>query len=89
MLTLFIFYELLTICTYPLVTHHATKEAKKAGRIYLGMLMGSSLVLFLPAIMITYHVAGTLDFISGGILSGKSTVAITSLLLFFYKPSAH
>jgi putative membrane-bound dehydrogenase-like protein len=60
------------------------KEAKKAGRIYLGMLMGSSLVLFLPAIMITYHVAGTLDFISGGILSGKSTVAITSLLLFLY-----
>ena len=37
MLTLFTFYEVLSVCTYPLVTHSGTAEAKRAGRVYLGI----------------------------------------------------
>lgn len=69
--TLFVFYELLTISTYPLVTHRATPEAMKAGRLYLLMLLGASTLLFLPAIAWTGIAAGTLDFTPGGILGGR------------------
>ena len=50
LLTLFLFYEGLTLSTYPLVTHHGTPEAKRAGRIYLGVLIGTSIGLLLLAI---------------------------------------
>ena len=38
--TLFLFYELLTLSTYPLVTHADTPEAKRGGRVYLGFCWG-------------------------------------------------
>ena len=47
MFTLFVFYEVLTLSTYPLVTHHGTEEARKAGRVYLGSCMGTSVACFL------------------------------------------
>src|SRR5690606_20519064 len=68
LLTLFIFYEALTLSTFPLVTHHGTEEAKKGGRVYLGILLGTSIFLLLPAIIWTWDAAGTLDFRPGGIL---------------------
>ena len=60
--TLFLFYEGLTLSTYPLVTHEQNEEAVRAGRIYLLLLLGTSLLLFLPAIIATWVLAGTLDF---------------------------
>ena len=39
MLTLFVFYEVLSVSTYPLVAHHGTEEAKRGGRVYLGILL--------------------------------------------------
>lgn len=84
LITLFIFYEVLTLSTYPLVTHAQTDAARRAGRIYLGMLMGSSIGLFLVAIVITYVVAGTLDFRPGGILNGHIQPALAGLLLALY-----
>jgi len=71
--TLFVFYELLTLVTFPLVSHKGTAAAKRAGRIYLGLLMGASIVLLMPAIIWTWSIAGTLDFKTGGILAGKAT----------------
>ena len=62
LLTLFLFYELLTLVTYPLVTHHGTDAARRGGRVYLGVLLGTSIVFLLPALVGTWHVAGTLDF---------------------------
>lgn len=82
--TLFLFYELLTISTYPLVTHKANAEAVRAGRLYLVLLLGTSLVLFLPAIIGTYALAGTLDFTPGGILGGKAGAGVLALLLALY-----
>jgi len=46
-LTLFVFYEMLTLSTYPLVTHHRTEDARKAGRIYLGILISTSVTFLL------------------------------------------
>ena len=79
--TLFLFYELLTVVTYPLVTHKRDPEALRAGRVYLLMLLGSSLVLFLPAIIGIWVLAGTLDFTPGGILAGKASPGLLSLLM--------
>mgnify|MGYP006285078927 CR=1 FL=1 len=69
--TLFVFYEVITLSTYPLVTHHQTEEAKKAGRVYLGILMGTSIAFLLLALIWTYRVAGTTEFAPGGILTGR------------------
>ena len=79
--TLFIFYEILTLSTYPLVTHKASAEAIRAGRIYLLILIGTSMVFLLPAIAWTWLLAGTLDFTPGGILDGKATPLMIGLLL--------
>jgi multicomponent Na+:H+ antiporter subunit D len=69
--TLFVFYEVLTLVTYPLVTHHGSDEARRGGRVYLALLMGTSIVFLLPALVFIWHVAGTTDFRAGGILAGK------------------
>ncbi|MCX5520141.1 monovalent cation/H+ antiporter subunit D family protein [Kaistia defluvii] len=69
--TLFVFYEVLSLSTYPLVTHKQSPAAMRAGRVYLLTLIGASMVLLLPAIVWTGLVAGTLDFRTGGILAGK------------------
>lgn len=78
--TLFLFYELLTLSTYPLVTHSGTAEAKKAGRTYLGILLGTSIGFFLLAILITWFVSGTVTFQHGGVLAGKLDPAWAGLL---------
>ena len=82
--TLFIFYEVLTLSTYPLVTHKADEKAIRGGRIYLLMLVGSSTILFLPAIIWTYVLTGTLEFSPGGILNGKADGLTVGLLLALY-----
>jgi multicomponent Na+:H+ antiporter subunit D len=79
--TLFLFYEVLTLSTYPLVTHRATPEAVRAGRVYLMMLLGASTLLLLPAIAWTGFVAGTLNFVPGGILAGKLGDGAMAVLL--------
>lgn len=82
--TLFIFYEVLTLSTYPLVTHKATEEARSAGRVYLLLLLGTSMVLLLPAIIWTWHLAGTTEFTPGGILTGAASPALIGVLLALY-----
>ena len=84
MFTLFVFYELLTLTTYPLVTHSGTDEAKRSGRIYLGYLLGTSIGLQLLAIVWTWTIAGTLDFTDGGILSGKTSDVVITVLFALY-----
>jgi multicomponent Na+:H+ antiporter subunit D len=71
LLTLYLFYEALTLITWPLVTHHGDDAARRGGRTYLALLLGSSMLLLLPAMAITWWQAGTLDFAPGGILAGR------------------
>ncbi len=63
LITMFLFYEILTLSTYPLVTHYSTEESIKAGRIYIGHLMGTSLLFFLPAIFFSWYHNGSFDFV--------------------------
>jgi len=82
--TLFIFYEVLTLSTYPLVTHAGTKEAKQGGRIYLGILLSTSIVFFLLAIVSTWFVAGTLDFKPGGIFDSNVNLTVAGVILALF-----
>ena len=86
LVTLFIFYEVLTLATFPLVTHAGTDDAKRGGRTYLGLLMGTSIGFLLLAIVWTWELAGTVDFAPGGILAGKASggllLALYALFLF-------
>ncbi|MDX1696687.1 MAG: proton-conducting transporter membrane subunit [Thiohalobacterales bacterium] len=84
LLTLFLCYEVLTLSTYPLVAHKGNEEARKAGRVYLGILLSTSIGFFLLAILWTWHLTGTLDFKAGGILSGKVAGPELIILLFLY-----
>lgn len=84
LLTLFLAYEILSVSTYPLVTHHRTPEAKRGGRVYLGILLTTSIGFFLVAIVWTWLAAGTLDFTDGGILAGKVSDGVAGVLLALY-----
>jgi multicomponent Na+:H+ antiporter subunit D len=84
LLTLFLWYELLTLSTAPLVAHAGTPEARSGVRTYLGILLGTSIGLFLLAILITYSVAGTLEFRHGGILAGRIDPTWAGLLFALY-----
>lgn len=84
LLTLFVFYELLTLSTYPLVTHAGTDAAKQGGRIYLGILLSTSIAFLLLAILGTWSLAGTLDFKPGGIFNASTNKAMLGVLLVLF-----
>ena len=84
LLTLFIFYEVLTLSTYPLVAHKGTDDAKAGARVYLGILLSTSIGFLLIAILWTWHVSGTLDFTPGGILEHKLPDTLLMLLFVLY-----
>ena len=84
LITLFIFYEGLTLSTFPLVTHKGDAKAKRGGTIYALILMGTSLGLFLPAIVGTQVIAGTTDFQVGGVFPPGTSLTATSILLFLF-----
>ena len=81
LLTLFLFYEMLTLSTYPLVTHNGDERAKRGGRTYLGILMTTSIAFLLFAIIWTWNLTGTLDFRPGGILEGHADDPLLLILL--------
>ena len=82
--TLFVFYEVLTLCTYPLVIHAGTDKARRGGRTYLGILLGTSIGFLLVAIIATWLSAGTLSFAPGGIFPTDVPVAQLSVILVLY-----
>ena len=82
--TLFLFYEGLTLTTYPLVAHKETAEAKAGARKYVIYLLGAAKVFLLAAIILTYNVAGTLEFRAGGILPVSALAAQPTLLFVIF-----
>lgn len=84
LITLFLFYELLTLSTYPLVTHAGTAEARRGGRVYLGILIGTSMAFLLPAIIATWYFTGSVTFEAGGILAGKISPLTTGILFALF-----
>ncbi len=84
MFTLFLFYEIITLCTFPLVAHSQTATAMNGARKYLVYLLGTSLAFLLFAIFLTYSAAGTLDFQPGGILAGKGSPLMLSIIFILF-----
>lgn len=84
LITLFLFYEILTLSTYPLVSHKGDESTRRAARIYLAVLLTTSIGLFLPAVIWTYAIAGNGDFVLGGILEGQLEGPLVGLLLGFF-----
>jgi len=84
MFALFVFYEVLTVSTYPLVAHHGTEKAMRGARVYLGVLFGTSIGFLLPAVIWTWQIAGTLEFTPGGLLAGRIDGPAVALLLALY-----
>lgn len=84
LITFFIFFEMLTVCVYPLVVHEETDEAYKAGIMYgVYLLTGGAAVLF--GTVIIYNLTGTIDFVPGGIpgLASQSKFILTVLFVLF------
>ena len=83
--TLVIFYEVLSLVTYPLVYHHEDEEGWTGSRKYLVYLMGASKSVLLAALALTYHIAGSLDFVAGGLLAGvDASAALLTVVYFCY-----
>lgn len=82
--TLFLFYEGLTLSTYPLVAHKQTPEANAGARTYVIYLLGAAKVFLVAAIVLTYNIAGTLDFHKGGILPARAIAEQPTLLYIVF-----
>lgn len=82
--TLFIFYEVLTLSTYPLVAHKETPEARSGARTYLSILLSTSIGFFLVAIIWTWTATGTLEFVPGGIVEGRIDADAAPFLLALF-----
>jgi len=79
-LTLYIFYEMLTFITLPLINHTQNKESRHAGRSYLYYSLAGSSLALAGIIMITAY-AGNNMFISGG--SQKQLTWLSQLAYLF------
>lgn len=86
LLTLFLFYELLTLSTYALVAHHGDENSRNSARVYLGTLLATSIGLLLPGILWVLMLAGTTDFDAlgevGAQLSGWPLAVLLGLFVF-------
>src|SRR2546425_9201655 len=78
--TLFLFYEALTLATFPLVGHKETAEAVAGARKYVVYLLGAAKLFLVTALILTYNVAGTLEFRKGGIFPSSALASEPTLL---------
>ncbi|MBP3475125.1 MAG: proton-conducting membrane transporter [Lachnospiraceae bacterium] len=83
LLTMYFFYELLTLVTVPLVMHTLTREAILASRKYLYYSLGGAAFAFLGLIMIIVY-GTTNNFILGGVLDPAKIGDKTNILLLIY-----
>ena len=84
LLTMYMFYEILSLATYPLVTHDQDCRVRSAGRKYLSYIVGTSIMFALPAVIMTYMAVGSLDFTPGGILAGKASNPMLALIFCLF-----
>ncbi|MCK5237450.1 MAG: monovalent cation/H+ antiporter subunit D family protein, partial [Deltaproteobacteria bacterium] len=81
--TLYLFYEILSISTYPLVAHHEDKAAWEGARKYTVYLVGLSKTFLLAGVVMTYMITGTLDFQVGGIFTtDMPSMLVTATYIF-------
>ena len=88
LLTLYLFYEALSMATYPLVAHHQDAEARGGARKYLIYLLGTSVGFVLPAMIFSFlKTGGQMDFLTGGFLAGKVSPTEATVLLLPWRGS--
>ena len=93
LLTLYLFYEIVSITTYPLVAHHQDEEGYEGGKKYLVYLTTAAKGLILPAMVLIYVLSGTLDFatnahtgiLPAGVHNGVIIVLYVCCILGFAK----
>ncbi len=85
LITLFIFYEVLTFSTFPLVTHKGNLEARNAGRTYLGILVSTSICLLLLGVISVAVYTPSIAFVPGGVFaeSALSPVLVAAIFTLF------
>lgn len=85
MTTLYLFYELLTLVTFPLVLYPMTREAVQASRRYLYYSIGGAAFAFIGLVFImTFSASGTTEFVAGGALDLARAGTKKNVLLFVY-----
>jgi multicomponent Na+:H+ antiporter subunit D len=82
LITFLLFYELLTLSTYPLIVHRGTEEARRAGRIYLAYTIAGGALLILATVWL-YTITGTLEFTARGFLSDLDASLHPALIIIF------
>lgn len=84
LVTLFLFYEILSLATVPLVGHKETGEAIEGATKYFLYLLGLSKTLLLSGIIIVYMTTGTTDFQPGGLLRSQTGSALLFAAFFLF-----
>ncbi|MDO5350670.1 MAG: proton-conducting transporter membrane subunit [Lachnospiraceae bacterium] len=85
LVTLYLFYEMLTLATFPLVLFPMTKEAVRASRKYLYYSIGGAAFAFLGLVFVlSFSATGSTEFLPGGVLDGNAASTRRNLLLFMY-----
>ena len=82
LITFLLFYELLTLTTYPLIVHRGTEEARRAGQTYLAYTIFGGAMLLLGTVWL-YTLTGTLEFTPKGFVSGLTEVHHPALVIIF------
>ena len=85
LVTLYFFYEMLTLITFPLVLYPMTREAIRASRMYLYYSIGGAAFAFIGLVFVLmYSTAGSTDFVPGGVLDPVRMTEDRNVLLFIY-----
>ncbi|PIE59165.1 MAG: cation:proton antiporter [Desulfobulbus propionicus] len=84
--TMYLFYEIVSICTYPLVAHHQDEESYEGAKKYIVYLTTTAKFFLLPALILLYVLVGHLDFpdniMTGIIPKGTEGWIVTMLYIF-------
>ena len=84
LVTLYLFYEALTLSTYFLLTHKEDKESFSVGRKYVYYHFGTSILFLLPAIIATYAVSGTFAFQPDGVFPAGASATMLVIIYFLF-----
>jgi multicomponent Na+:H+ antiporter subunit D len=82
LMTFFVFYEMLTVVTYPLVVHRGTGRALRAGRVYLLYTLGGGTLFLLGAVWL-HTLMGTVELVPGGVVAPLVATHRADLVLVF------
>ena len=83
LVTLYLFYEILTLVTFPLVLHYRNRESRAASRKYLYYSIGGAAFAFMGLVFVLIY-GNTADFILGGVLNQAVSGFRTNMILFMY-----